>query len=813
MKRPLAVVVCVYAAGILAADLFALPLPMLLGSGIVLAALGLWNDRTPTLICLLAVAGAANMTFRSMIVSPNDLRVLTAETPALVTVRGQLRRTPYQRVHRQSEEESSRSLAELEVFEIQKSGEQWQPAAGYVMTSTSGILPAEYTAGTTVEIQGVMQRPPGAVIEGLFDYERYLQRRGVYRQLRCSEIGDWTIQGEPRQSGWSDRFMSWAKVALARGLPVEDEPLRLIWAMDLGWQTALSGEVSEPFMRSGTMHIFAISGLHMALIASVLVFVLRVFSVPRRYCAWIVIPLLWFYTGATGWQASAVRSTLMSSVLIAGWTLKRPSDIVNSLAGAALIILLWDPQQLFQAGFILSFAVVLSLALFGPVLETIRPSLLEPEPFRPLALRSWLLKTKDETLRRIRLAAVVSLAAWLGSTPLVAHYFNLFTPIGLLANLIIVPLSGLAMASSMASLLLSIVLPAAAELFNHSSWFLMLCMMQLSEWFAALPGGTLHVARPGVFIIAIYYVTLTAVMAGWVARPTLRRWLIALLALLAAGWIVQKCLQSSSAELTVVRANAGHVVFARPAFSNDESLIDCGNEFSAQFLTKSLLAARGVNWLSRVLLTHGDIQHIGGMEYVKQRFWIGDVYLPAVQFRSPIYRELSQKYHRAKRLRRGDRAGPWTVLHPDENDRFTQADDAAMVVKAEIGGATVLLLSDLGRLGQRRLLERNPDLRADIVVIGFPERGEPLVEPLLQAIRPRLIIMAEAGNPISERRSRSVRQRLAASGAEIVDLYERGAVTVRLKRGAWQISNRLKPALQHVNSGALSEPQQSGSEE
>src|SRR4029077_14672648 len=97
----------------------------------------------------------------------------------------------------------------------------------------------------------------------------------------------------------ADRFGDWAKAALARGLPVEDEPLRLLWGMTLGWKTALTGEVTEPFMRTGTMHIFAISGLHIALIAGLLVLLFQVLRVPRAWCGWVVIPLIWFYTGVT----------------------------------------------------------------------------------------------------------------------------------------------------------------------------------------------------------------------------------------------------------------------------------------------------------------------------------------------------------------------------------------------------------------------------------------------------------------------------------------------------------------------------------
>src|SRR6185503_685950 len=100
-------------------------------------------------------------------------------------------------------------------------------------------------------------------------------------------------------------------------------------------------------------------------------------------CGVVVIPLIWFYTAATGWQPSAIRSTVMMTVIIGGWALKRPSDLLNSLAAAAFIILLWDPQQLFGASFQLSFFVVLSIALLMPPLELVRDRLLQTDPLLP----------------------------------------------------------------------------------------------------------------------------------------------------------------------------------------------------------------------------------------------------------------------------------------------------------------------------------------------------------------------------------------------------------------------------------------------
>jgi ComEC/Rec2-related protein len=169
----------------------------------------------------------------------------------------------------------------------------------------------------------------------------------------------------------TDRFLNWSKRTLALGLPVEDEPLRLLWAMTLGWRTALTGDISEPFLRAGTMHLFAIDGLRIALISGMLVALLRVLRVSRAWCGSWPFRLIWFYTAATGWESSAIRASVMMTVVLGGWALKRPGDTVNSLAAAAFIILLWEPRQLFEASFQLSFFVVLVIALMLPPLNKI----------------------------------------------------------------------------------------------------------------------------------------------------------------------------------------------------------------------------------------------------------------------------------------------------------------------------------------------------------------------------------------------------------------------------------------------------------
>jgi len=810
-------VAVLYAAGIVLADLVRLPLvPLVAASFAAGFAALLWaRARSVLLGLLLFLTGAANLTLQTALLSPHDLRVMLGARSDYLSLQGTLRETPSQRVYESGEEESWRTMAVIEVSSLRKDQAAWQPVAGCVAVSTPGVLPRQFFGGGKVEIVGIISPPKGLVAEGLFDYGSYLRRHGIYYHVRVASTNDWRPLSPTSSPPLTDRFNAWAKATLARGLPVEDEPLRLLWAMTLGWKTALSGEVSEPFMRSGTMHIFAISGLHIALIAGILVSLLRVCKVPRAACGLLVIPLLWSYTAVTGWQASAVRSTVMMSVVIAGWSLKRPSDLLNSLAAAAFIILLWDPQQLFQASFQLSFFVVLSLALFVPVMEALyspltspRPGLpapaiprivrritvlnfLFPDPLLPLELRPrWQRWLRIPCLYIISSFAT-SLAAWLGSILLVAYYFHLFTPVSLLANLIVVPLSSLALASNLASLITGSWFPVCAELFNHSAWFWMFLMMRISQWCAGLPGGYWHVSSPTLVLFIFYYAALLAVMSGWLRRPELRLRVIAALIVIALIWAFQWQTRESATRLTVLPLQGGDAIYLDAPGRKGDWLIDCGNESGVEFTVKPFLRAQGVDQLPHLLLTHGDLRHIGGAELIHHNFGAKRIYFSEVRFRSAAYRRLQTQFEQKPGLvttiGRGDRIGPWTVLHPKSTDHFPQADDNAVVLLGNFEGTRVLLLSDLGKPGQNILMERNPDLRADVVVAGLPYQSEPLADAFIEAIQPRVIIITDAEFPATERASKKLQERLA--GHEIPVLYTREtrALTLTFKRRGWDL--------------------------
>jgi ComEC/Rec2-related protein len=674
---------------------------------------------------------------------------------------------------------------------IQPQNGQWLSARGRVLVVTPGTIPTNLFSGQRVEITGVLAPPPGAEAEGLFDYRAYLRRQCVYYQLKTESTEDWQPLAPLRRAPVSDQFLAWAKATLARGLPGQDEPLQLLWAMTLGWKTGLTSEIYEPFMRSGTMHIFAISGLHIALICGILVSLLRVLQVQRTWCGGIVVPLIWFYTAATGWQPSAIRSAVMMTIVIGGWALRRPGDLLNSLAAAAFIILVWDPQQLFGASFQLSFFVVLSIALLVPPVERARERLLKTDPLVPDSLvppgKRWGLAA----LRWASGSAATSVAAWLGSLPLTAYYFHLFSPITFFANLCIVPLSSLALACNLGSLACGAWCSWATELFNHSAWGWMALMVKLSDWAVAVPGAFLFVRAPSALDFFTYYGILLAALSGWLFLPKRRVVAMALLCGLACAHAVEWQGLRRTATLSVIPLDGGMSVFFRGGACGTDLLVDCGATNAARRTALPFLRAQGVNRLRGFALSHGDLRHVGGARLVRQEFSPQEIGFSPLRFRSTTYRqiveEFSQSPENVRHLSRGGTLGAWTVMHPAADDKFSQADDAALVLRGEFFGTSVLLLSDLGRAGQTALIDRTPDLRAEIVVTGLPSQGEALSDSFLDVVQPTLLVVADSEFPATERARAQLRARLARRQIPVVYTGSEGAVTLEFRRGHWSV--------------------------
>jgi ComEC/Rec2-related protein len=589
----------------------------------------------------------------------------------------------------------------------------------------------------------------------------------------------------------TDRFLNWSRQTLARGLP-EDETLRLLWAMTLGWRTAFTGDVGDPFLRAGTMHLFAIDGLRIALISGMLVALLRVLRLSRDWCGAIAIPVIWFYTAATGWESSAVRASVMMTIVLGGWAIKRPGDLLNSLAAAAFLILLWDPRQLFEASFQLSFFVMLTIGLLLPKMNQFTDRLLQHDALLPDDLVPKWRRAAISTARTFARYFSLSLAAWLGSIPLSALYFHLFSPISLFANLVAIPLGTFALMANLGALICGSWLPLATELFNNAAWFFMVAMTRVSEISTEIPGSYFYVPAPSWVSIGIYYAVLIIIVSGWLKTMTRKLLFATTLAFIAIIYFGRWEHSRGETEITVLPLNGSHAVVVDADGRKNDWLIDCGNENAVDYTMKNFLRAHGVNGILRLVLREGDVKNCGGATRLKDLFGIGALWTSPIHFRSSIYNNFVTAFETNQSsghhiFNYGDEVGSWKVLWPSTATGFSRADDNALVLSGNFGGTKILLLSDLNRAGQSGLLSTTNDLHADIVVAGLPDQGEPLTGALLEAIQPGIVVIADSEFPAGRRATRELKERLEQSHIPVIYTRDARAVKIVVGTKGWQM--------------------------
>ena len=747
--------------------------------------------RSGALVCSLVLVGGLRITVETQVLSPNDLRLMTPEEAVIVSVRGRIVSPP--ELRRVGSEERMHLQLELSSIRLD---EAWQSASGKILITSVGELASTYSSGKTIEVDGVLSQPPSAVSPDFYDRRQHLARRGIYRELQTDDFSQWAVTPETVSLTWSERFRKWGCFTLGLGLPKGDPALELMWAMSLGWRVGLTGEAAEPFMQSGTMHLFAISGLHVALVTGILMALLRVIRLNRRWASVLAIPLLWFYAGATGWQPSAVRATLMVSVLLSSWVFKRPVNVLNSLGLAALLILLWDPHQLFRASFQLSFAVVFSLALIVPPVAEWLQSGVRSDDYLPQSLwplwRRWFYKPS------CWLAGVfaVSFGAWLASVPMIAHHFNLFNPVALIINVPVVMCGMAALSSCMGSLFFGLWTEPVAVIFNHSAWFFMKAMMNLSQWSASLPGAWQYVRSPELWMLFGWYSLLVGIGTRWLFKPSVRGWGIFGLGVFAIALIWSW--KADQSEIRMTFLSGGPVIHVE---DGNEMLIDCGDERFVEFVIPRQRRVRGMDSKAECVVTHSVKHHAGGLKSLAKMYQLKKVYISQAKSTSPVYRDIAGLASKVsiQEVVAGEKIGPWKVLHPANGEDFSRSSDDVLVLKGEFASVRILLLSDLGNNGRQALVRREAELESDILVLSIPDRSLPVDPAFLRLILPKVIVVQDCEFPVTERAPKQWLKSLRETGVPVFSVRETGGLRLTIRSTDWRLENADGALFSHRN--------------
>ncbi|MEO0055718.1 MAG: hypothetical protein RLZZ50_1665 [Verrucomicrobiota bacterium] len=303
------------------------------------------------------------------------------------------------------------------------------------------------------------------------------------------------LEGGITPAGPWRRFCTAGEARLERvlraGLAHRPELADLYVAMLLGKKQALSPEQKDAFVRSGTMHLFAVSGLHIAAIGLAVQTLLTLVRLPGRARFLAGTAILWIYVEITGSEPSAVRAFWMLTCLFGARQIRAPSNGLSALAASALVVLLLDPHQLFTAGFQLSYGIVSALLLYGAPLQERWHEGWRPWSNLPSDARDWRHHTVDYAGRAVLGALALGIAATLVSTPATLGFFGLLAPAGFLVNLVLIPVSSLVLFAGLAALLAGLAgLTPLAVLFNHAAAFTLAVMEVIVECALRIPGAS-----------------------------------------------------------------------------------------------------------------------------------------------------------------------------------------------------------------------------------------------------------------------------------------------------------------------------------
>lgn len=389
--------------------------------------------------------------------------------------------------------------------------EEWREVSGsFAARLPEGFKP-EY--GERVRLEGAFLTPETPASEAAFDFGRYLELRSIRRVFDVREAAS-TGPG----TGFMHALLNFRGIALKKlceEVP-SDEGKRLVAALSFGCQQGISWESRADFLRSGAIHILSVSGLHIAMVATILALALRFLPFRARYLALPALTLL--YSLMTGMQAPSFRAFAMLAV----WSVLRAAllatSAMNSVLLAAALLLLWRPAQMLDTGFQYSFITVILLIGSAGLFKDWRACARETFKWVPAVRISSALRLRERLLEIIALSLASCVVAWLASCGLSLLYQGLGVPSSIPANMALIPVTwGVFMTLALQALLFWV--PGFLWVSGAFMDWLLRLMNGICAFFASGGGG--HAPMPPAWSVAAFLAMLLALVLARSRRPVL----------------------------------------------------------------------------------------------------------------------------------------------------------------------------------------------------------------------------------------------------------------------------------------------------
>jgi competence protein ComEC len=755
------------------------PAPVWLGVSII-ATGGAWRfvsrGLAVSVACLLLTFFTANVALRRVLdphLPANHLRRLAL--PQEVTIEGMLLREPERFTHR--------GRLSVEALSVWRDG-AFRPATGRILLNVRSLT-GPWRYGDVLRMTIRLRSPRNFSTPGSFDYERYLARQEVYLtaflwdDARLERVG-W--QGNALRSGLERLRREIGKFFSDR---LQEQTAAVLRALIIGDEGGLTKDTRTVFSRAGVAHVLSISGLHISFVAMASYgawwwllgrsrYVLLRFVMPKM-AALLTIPPVLFYAGLAGGNIATWRSVLMVVVYLLAVLLGRQEEVYRSLALAALLISVLWPGAVLDISFQLSFLSVLSIVLGMRQFTAWRE---RRSTLHPALRQSW----NERLPYWLAASFVVSLCALLGTAPLTAFHFNQVAVVGVLANLLVIPLLG------SGAVLLGLL--AATTLFLHSGLaaLILFCagfVTQIGVWLTQTIGAwswaAFSVVTPTLLELFLFYgclgclfclcfsIHVHVVAACKYAFP------VFVVALLLDGlfWLHARYLHQ---DLRVTFLDVGQgdaAVIELPG--SQVMVIDGGGFASEEFdageaILAPFLWSRKIGQVDILVMSHPQLDHYGGLGFLTEHFsprelWFSGEQSSAARF-VRLWTALQRNRVVLKELCRDTPVLSFSsvqvqVLHPPCQHSGLDTNNASLVLRLSHGDVDLLFPGDLEAEGEQELLAHNGSVRSEILKAPHHGSRTSSTAVFLDAVAPQIVV-ASLGN----------HNRFKFPAEEIVQRYE-----------------------------------------
>lgn len=664
---------------------------------------------------------------------------------------------------------------------------------------TIGEKETDLRYGETVRFLARVREPHNFNNPGGFDYRKYLALKGIFATAFLKDADGIVKTGERRPSikGWVDDMRD----SIRRNVYNNGgTSAPVLLALITGDQGEISKHTREAFSKAGTAHILAISGEHVALII-MLSFVLLIWLLKLservmltvnvyKIAAVITIPGIAMYSLIAGGGFSIVRSAVMGGTALAALLIDRRRDIQSMVAFAAFMILVFEPQAIFDISFQLSFASVISLMLMVPYLKRVY----ERDDNGGLATETT--SVSDRIMSHTLMLAIVSFAATVGTAPLVAYYFNRVSIISPIANLVTVPVVGFIIVpiGLLSSLLIPVSLTVSGWLVSLDSWLISV-VVRVTDLIAAIPFTSIRVVTPDLFEISLFY--LMVVTAIYRKRFKWAKMFLPPVALLLITIGSFYCLRPwFQDDLRVTYLDVGQAESALIEFPGGKRmLIDGGGSPNIDFdvgekVVAPFLWRQRIKSIDYVVVSHPNSDHYGGLPFIVRNFDVGEVWESGIEDNSMRYADfkeaLKEKSLTSKIVGDGDALvmdrAVIEVLSPPKGYSATDdraANNGSLVMSVRFGDISFLFTGDIEKAAEERLIiSKGNGLKSTVVKVPHHGSLTSSTDGFLEKVQPQKAVFSVGYNNRFGFPKKAIVQRYKDIKADMYRTDRDGAIVV-----------------------------------